>query len=379
MQRTESIQGLRNLKGIPRRQFLKTSVATGFTLGFSGINFLIPHPASAGQEKMTDKLHVFTWGGIYQEKVTEFVVKPFEEETGVKVTVDVFAGGSQMLAKMKAGGPGAFDVVWPGITSCYQGIKQGLYEPFRLENMPNFQHLLPIFKNNPPYDPGPDRYFAPFVYGTEAIAWNYEKIPEEPKSWGILWDEQYKGKIAVFVWAAPAVVRTALYLGMNPNNIEDMDAVWAALKKQQPLVVKYISSGAEMQQVLSNETAWVGTFWVGRVTVLRKERNVPVKFAIPKEGVGGWIDGMSVAKGTKNRLTAEKFIDFALRGDVQLKISENLHYAPVVDTVKPSAILLENPDYDPTGQLKHFVLPDPAYQDAHLSEWEEKFKEIMVG
>jgi spermidine/putrescine transport system substrate-binding protein len=82
---------------------------------------------------------------------------------------------------------------------------------------------------------------------------------------------------------------TAIRLGQNPNKISDIDKVYAALREQRPLVLKYWAGTSEMQTLVANQEAWVGDFVGGRTMIL-KEQGQPVDYVIPASGARGlWI------------------------------------------------------------------------------------------
>ena len=125
-----------------------------------------------------------------------------------------------LIAKMKASGAGAYDVVTVNESGLYLGVKQGVFEELRLENIPNYANVVKVLQK-PAYDPGPGIHSVPDVFGSSAIVYNTKHVAK-PTSWDVLWDPQYKGRIVVRDAAIYRVFITALRLGMNPNNISDI-------------------------------------------------------------------------------------------------------------------------------------------------------------
>ena len=140
----------------------------------------------------------------------------------------------------------------------------------------------------PSYDPGPETYCVSFIWGDQSIAWNTKKV-EQPKSWGALWNPKYKGRIAMFGSGTSAIPVTAMYLGQDPNNITDLEAVKAKLLELRPNLLKFWKGGAELTQLLATEEVWMADFWRGRVNKLKEEGH-PIEYTQPKEGSFAWID-----------------------------------------------------------------------------------------
>src|ERR1700716_2533135 len=75
-------------------------------------------PASAAEEK---ELLLFNWSNY----MSPDLLKRFETETGIKVTLDTYDTNESMLAKLQAGGAG-YDVVVPTGPTLQQMIADGL-------------------------------------------------------------------------------------------------------------------------------------------------------------------------------------------------------------------------------------------------------------
>jgi spermidine/putrescine transport system substrate-binding protein len=365
-----------------RRKFLKGTTATiSAVAGFSAVNFLIPK-ASLGQDTMTKELVLSTWGGSFAEGVRSAIVKPFEEETGVKVHVAVNGKPAEVLAKLKAGsigGGGSYDVVWEGLSFSYSAIVQGLVEPLRVENIPGLKSVLPTFnklQGPVPWDPGEDIHGAPAEYVPRGIGYNRDLFPDGLDSLKALWDSSSKAKLGMYTNTQWQMVNACIMSGQDFNNIQDIDKVWSLLEDQHKLVDRYFGNWAEGMELYENGTIEVSPFLGGRAYGLRN-RGFDIGYFKPKEG---WIlnaDLLLIGKGSKNRYTAEKFIEFTYRPDIATATSEAIGYPIATKNLIATDIVKSLPDYDPTGKLEGVSLPDPVYWDENMSAWNEKLREIM--
>jgi spermidine/putrescine transport system substrate-binding protein len=359
-----------------RRQFLLGGVASAVGIGVLGNARF--SAAQVDRSKLSKTLRFSSYGGVWQKNLSEAAIKPFEKEYGVKVEEESHGSEAEVLAKIRAAGPGEFDVLTVNESGLYIAVKQGLCEELDLNNIPNYKNLMSKLQK-PSYDPGPGVHSVPDVFGSQAIAYN-TKYVEKPDSWAVLWNPKYKGRICVRDAAIYRVFTTALYLGQNPNQISDIAKIYDAMRAQRPLVLKYWGGTTEMQNLLANGEAWVGEFVGGR-TLVMKDQGLPLEYFIPKTGSRGFVDCVMVAKGSPRKYTAEVFLNFLLESKVAERIAELTKFPHCLDPKKveigPEVKRL--PDYDPTGTLSTIILTDYDYMEKNQADWERNWTKIKVG
>jgi len=339
------------------------------------LSFALAGPAAAADEKIGGTLVVDSFGGAYAEAVKKYIAGPFEKKYGVTVKINHFGSNSEQLAKLKAGKT-EMDVSFLGNGYVFMAQKDGLLLPLRMKNVPNYKDLFPMFQN-PAYDPGPETYCVSFIWGDQAIAWNTKKV-KKPESWGALWDPKYKGRVAMFGSGTSAIPVTAMYLGQDPNNITDLEAVKAKLMELRPNLLKFWKGGAELTQLLATEEVWMSDFWRGRVNKLKKEGH-PIEYTQPKEGSFAWIDCIVIPKDAKNRRAAEAFLDFAISGGALGDfVTKGVNYAPASGAVK-----LTPEEEIKLGATKEIVerakLLDPTYVTKMRDTWNKVLNEVMAA
>lgn len=332
-------------------------------------------PSAIAEEKIEGPLVVESWGGSYAEAVKNYIIDPFKAKYGIEVIHSFFGNNSEQLAKLQAGKT-EIDVSFLSQNFAFQAMEGGLSLPIRIENVPNYQNLFDKFKH-PPYDPGPQVFCISYFWGDQALAWN-TKFVEKPDSWGALWDPRYKGHVALYSTGTQVIPSTAMYLGQDPNNITDLDAVMAKLKELKPNLLKFWSSGAEMTSLFATGEVWIADFWRGRVNNLRKDGQ-PIAYGQPKEGSIGWVDTMIIPKGAKHRRAAEAFLDFALSKDVHTNfVTKGITYAPCSSLVELTAEQSDMLGASPQLREK-VVFIDPKYQMKNRDVWNSLMNELMAG
>ncbi|MDX1514411.1 MAG: extracellular solute-binding protein, partial [Gammaproteobacteria bacterium] len=105
------------------------------------------------------ELFLYNWSNYIPPEL----VQKFEQETGIKVTLDVYDSNETMLAKLQAGATG-YDVVVPSGYMVRNMIKQDMLVKIDVSKLPNFKNVMKPH-DSPPFDPNSE-YSAPYMWGT---------------------------------------------------------------------------------------------------------------------------------------------------------------------------------------------------------------------
>ncbi|MCI6198299.1 MAG: hypothetical protein MR757_00375 [Proteobacteria bacterium] len=133
-----------------------------FALAISGILSLISPGANASEEKV---LHVYNWS----DYIAPYTIQNFEQETGIRVTYELYDSDEVLDEKVMKGHTG-YDLVVPAQDFMARQIKAGVYRKLSRDNIPNWKNLDPAqMKLLEAVDPG-NEYAIP-----------YER--EFPKNW----------------------------------------------------------------------------------------------------------------------------------------------------------------------------------------------------
>ncbi len=279
----------------------------------------------------------------------EAIIPKFEEETGIKVnTVSTYASNDEWWAKINAGEKTDFLI---GSTDWVQrAMKAELLAPIDLSKLSNLETLQPDFQQNEIYISDGESYAVPWTRVYYSLIYNTNTFSEAPTSWGVTWDEAYKGKISVMDQAFARVATTALYLGQDALAPDDPDAIREALLEQKPLVPKYWSDFQNGMEIFLNEEAVVGQLTAGR-TRMAMSQDGAVNWTVPEEGCITFIDTFLISKDAENVEEAHQFIDFLIRPDNMAEEMSMMYY----DTLSAEAR-----DELPEDIRDKFAVPDDA-------------------
>jgi spermidine/putrescine transport system substrate-binding protein len=296
--------------------------------------------------KKKSVLNLFCWS----EYVPESVIKGFEKETGIKVNVENYASNEEMLSKLLAGAA-KYDLIQPSEYTVEALVKAGKLEEIDFANVPNGKNLDPKLAKLP-HDPD-GKFSVPWMVGTVGIVVNTAKVKEPVTGYADVFSGKYKGKIVVLKDAREIVSWALSTIGIGANDItaENLEKSKPILKEWLPQVKVYDSDSPKT--ALLNGDVNVGIVWSGEAAILWKE-NKKFHYVLPKEGAHQFIDSLCIPKGAPNKENAEKFVNYILKPEVSVKISEDFPYTnPNLEARKLlGTSALSNPASYPPGDPK---------------------------
>jgi spermidine/putrescine transport system substrate-binding protein len=253
-------------------------------------------------------LFLFSWTNYTDPQL----LKKFEAETGIKVTLDVYDSNETLLAKLQAGGA-SYDVIVPSDYMVDIMVKAGLLQEIDVAQMPGFANVVAPH-DKPWYDPE-RKYSAPYMWGTTGFAYDSAKVqgPVDDSWWTIFNpDGPFKGHLAMMNDSVEVFNAAAYYLGIDrcTESSEDAGKIFKLLEAQKPAVALYNSDGSVDRMVAGEVVAHMQ--WNGAAHRTKMQRS-SVVFVYPKEGLSLWADNLVVPKDAKNPENAKTFIAWMLK------------------------------------------------------------------
>ncbi len=349
-------------KGVIRRASTALA-AIAFTLAGAVL------PASAA-----DKLTYFTWSGY---ELPDFN-KSFIAAHPDAVEISVFGDDDDAFTKVKAGFHP--DLAHP----CYDKIarwnKEGLLQPIDTSRIKNWDKIFPVFRNLPDIQAGDGKvWMVPWDWGNTSVLYRTDLVKNPEKSWNLLWDKKYAGRIATIDAVHDTPVVAAVLAGVSPFDMtpEQMDKVADKLREQRPLLSAYTTDMTSVEQSLASGQLVAAMTWNASAVALKKQ-GVPVEFMKPKEGMLTWACGFVMLKDAKNTDLAYDFINSRLEAESGKALIENYGYGASTSTAfaavpKTQLESLQLPS-DPETMLKTTIFTGPMKQNDALAKMFEKVK-----
>lgn len=284
----------------------------------------------AGAASAEGTLSVYHWF----EYIPQELVDKFTAETGIKVTIDTYDSNEAMLASLKAGKLGQYDVAVPGDYMVGIMAGEGLLDSFTPAEMPNFGNIAPQWLDVP-FDPG-RKSSIPYQWGSTAFSVNRDVYKGDINTLAMIFNppDELKGKINVLDSQGEVLALGSIYMGIPQCNTDK-----AQLKALSDMLVaakaNWASFGSDTaKDVLVSGDAAAGMIYNGFSAKARAE-GANVEYAYPKEGHVVWMDNVVLLKDAPNRDNALKFMNFLLEPENAAAVTNYAAYTSGVTGVEP--------------------------------------------
>lgn len=323
----------------------------------------------AGPAFAEGELKVYHWF----EYIPQELVDKFTAETGIAVTIDTYDSNEAMLASLKAGKLGQYDVAVPGDYMVQIMAGEGLLDSFAREELPNFGNIDPKWIDVP-FDPG-RQSSIPYQWGTTAFSVNRDVYQGDIGSLSIIFDppEELKGRINVLDSQGEVLALASIYMGL-PQCSTDKTQLKALSDMLVAAKANWASFGSDTaKDVLVSGDAAAGMIYNGFSAKARAE-GANVEYAYPKEGMVVWMDNMVLLKDAPNRENALKFMNFLLEPENAAAVTNYAAYTSGVMGVEPflDEAIKSSPETNPPASAPtgSFVLVcDEATQKLYDAIW----------
>lgn len=359
-----------NAKFWPKTSLYVPLVAAGALLFFGVTSSAFAQRPFDGQT-----LRVMFWSGEQGRSIIQHVVEPFQAQTGARVIIEHGRTGDTM-AKVRAqkASPQLDIALFDDVGVLLLG-QEGLLDTIDLSRLPNSKDVYPraIFEG----EKGKVQGVGIFQF-VSALLYNPQLVKEPPTSWGILWDEKYKGKVQVPSTRTAIAFFIAIGAArLNGGDEYRMAPAWDALSKLKPNLHSLVTNETVTAEMFkSNELAVVG-----HATFLFKnfiEKGYPIRVAYNlKEGVFGTVSVATIVKGhqAKDDVIYD-FINRLLDPEVQRKISTDLWTGPTNRKVVLPPSVSEQV-IDSEEEWKRLLLLDLENYQKNRAAWLEQYNRAL--
>lgn len=372
---------------IGRRTLLRAAGTSALALAL--------HPLGvrrANAEDMAKELRWFEYSHIQKP----YFYEPFTESTGIKLVLGSISNDDTTLAMLKAGGTRDWDVFHMGDLKNHPIlVRDKLVQPLDYDQIPNAKAILPVFRAFVDAQlKGSDGkiYGLPNRWGVDTLGYRTDAM-DPPETMKVLWDEKYKGKIAMPDYALYSIIYAAQYLGIPRQDYyrlstKQLEECKKALIAQKPLLKAYWLSDSDVISMWTNgEISIAGASWAGTIATLR-ENNVPVARTVPKEPAFGFINVAYISADSPAPAVAAsyKFLDYIIGPVFGERIGLKGRYAIVTtlgqdklpDEIKEQVFLTY---VDRLGDVVEFMVSpvDPETNELNYDKWVKMWDEVKAG
>ena len=253
------------------------------------------------------KLVIYHWF----EYIPQELLDKFAAQNDVEVVMDTFDSNEALLASLKAGALGTYDVAVPGDYMVKIMAGEGMLDTIAEGELANKGNILPEWAD-PSFDPG-RQHSIPYQWGSTSFAVNRDVYQGDINTTDILFNPpaELSGKINMLDSQGEVLAMAALHMGIPQcsQDREQLKALNAMLQEAKQHWVSFNSDTAK--EVLVSGDVAVGQIWDGFHAKARAE-GANTEYAFPKQGYIVWMDNVVLLKNAPNRENALKFMDFLL-------------------------------------------------------------------
>src|SRR5580698_9898718 len=314
--------------------------------------------------KKTPTLNLLVWEGYADPSF----VHAFEEQNHCKVSASYMGSSDELVAKLRGGSAGTYDVISPSSDVATMIATSGLAAPLDLGKLPSYSQLSPQLTSLPLVRVKGDVFGVPFMWGPDPMIYDRTMFAQAPESWNVMWDPKLQQKISVWDDLS-TVYMAAQVLGYDkpdPGHLynlsdDELNAVKKKLIELKPNIRKIWSTGGELTNLFQNHEIVIAMGWPLN-TVELKKKNFPVGETIPKENTTGWIDHLMITSGSENKELAYKFLEYMIEAQTQKLVADVTGYTPA----NPQAAQFMTPE-----QVKSLHLDDVDNYQRHIYFWQD--------
>lgn len=269
-------------------------------------------------EESNRKLKIYNW----EDYIGSSTLEEFEKRTGIKVEISYFEDEEKMFAEIRSN-TYSYDLLVASDDLIREMIAAKVLQKLDTGKIPNIKNIDSLYMSLD-FDPG-NKYSVPYLWGTTGMVVNRKFI--NGRSWGILFNSEYSGKVAMLNNSFEVLSASLKLLGksINPESIGDIDLAMEQLEKQRSINKGYFDA-VSIKEMLLNEDLWASQIYSGEGMSVADE-NDELEFFIPDEGSPIWLDSFVIPKNGENIEEAYIFLDYILEGEINGKISSELWYA----------------------------------------------------
>src|SRR5258708_22334917 len=206
-------------------------------------------------QKKEESLNLLVWEGYADPSF----VKAFEEEHHCKVSASYMGSSDELVAKLRGGSSGNYDIISPSSDVATSIASAGLAAPLDLAKIPGYTQLSAQLTSLPLVRVNGQVYGVPFMWGPDPLIYDTTVFVQPPDSWNVLWDPKYLGKISVWDDLSTGYM-AAQVLGYDKHDStrlynlsdEQLEAVKKKLLELKPNIRKMWSTGGELTKLFQN-------------------------------------------------------------------------------------------------------------------------------
>lgn len=244
-----------------------------------------------------------------------------EGQAGIKIAYTTkSARADEAIQKMVVGdGNKLFDALTDNGGGMEDALaSQGAIVPLDTSKIPNWKNILPAYHEGGYADHTirykGQVYATPMVSNADSMAYDYKALGFHPDSWGVMFDSQFKGRVALQNDFGPTLTTMAIYLkGSGKVEIDDpSDMKPEEVKAVCQFLIDYKKKGhfrtfwdgfQNGVDILASGEVLMSSCWEPVQLVAQKKvgDKADIRYGTMKEGHQAWNNVIMLSKGGRER------------------------------------------------------------------------------
>jgi spermidine/putrescine-binding protein len=288
MTRPSGLSALAQQSSLSRRSLLTGIAALGgaAALGLPG------RPAYAAT--------TMTWMG-WQGYETPIKAGTFLNDNDIDFQPTFIASNEEIISKLQAGGVGKTDIITMYFGYLPLMADGGLLEPIDPSKIAQFGDLIPQFTGNDAIRKDGQLYGVPWNWGSLPLMYDPAAVPTAPESWMDLMKPEFTKKVAMvddplgnlLIWGT---VVTGKPMGTLLTRDEMKKVIDTLIEIKTKQARAFFASYGDMADAFARNEVTASAIGWEAVAVWAKAKGKEIKYTIPKEGTGMFMDCLCIPK-----------------------------------------------------------------------------------
>ena len=190
-----------------RRAFLRGTAAMGAAAAgmAPGLSLADGHALKVWASAIA-KVGAKDWTAMEQQSGLSLAVTAKSARADEAIQKMVVGDGNKLYDALTDNGGGMEDAL----------ASQKAIVPLDISKIPNFKNILPVYAEGgaaaDTIRHDGEVYAVPFISNADSLAYDHKAVGFEPDSWSVLFDSQFKGRVALQNDFGPTLTVTAIYL-----------------------------------------------------------------------------------------------------------------------------------------------------------------------
>jgi len=321
-----------------------------------------------------DSLNALVWC----DNTDPDLIRPFEEEHGVRVNLREYEGTAAGLAILDQSRPGDWDVMVIDAVDVHRVAERGLLAPLPADELP----LDDFFPDLVMEDLNAiDGEFVAVTqkYGYNTVSFNRANVDAEAmEDLSSLFSGDHDGRIAIYDYYLPVLGMLALNAGIDTADL-DLEALETL---REPLM-DLRARARQVSEVVAAQTALAvgevdivfgGGEWL---TAVLAEENPDLDWTIPEQGAVLWAQSIAVLADSANPDLALEFVKYISSPEGQARLATSSCYwgmpanaaAGEILTDDQRAVLRWDEQEDFLTRVQRYPVPDADLDAAMQDLW----------